>query len=253
MTLPLLSYSVYSRQPPAAVQVAAAARNPRARANHGTTTHAQRARHRRAQPRGHADQEQLFLLNKLIDSVCVKNNLCVFSKSNGNTMHSYSKLFLVPCKHSMDFRNEDSDLHFREKLLNRLKSLNFVEIDDVDGVTPGPWKINTDDLKNPAQTLERCVVRNEFGHLRMSGEYIGHCVLRDGDQDEVIKSGWGKQHDLAGHYHVAAKKVIPSNTTLLCAPRSDEDIEILWKIIQRSYNWVVGNEFEDSPEFVGSV
>ena len=72
------------------------------------------------------------------------------------------------------------------------------------------------------------------------GKYVGHTVLSPEDQAEVIKNNWGVIHDLAGHFHVAAKKRIPLNTTLLFSPQSMSDVDILWKIFQRSYAWVTG-------------
>jgi hypothetical protein len=41
-----------------------------------------------------------------------------------------------------------------------------------------------------------------------------------------------------GRYHPIAGNTIPETTLLFYAPKSEEEVDELWKIIKKSYEWV---------------
>lgn len=123
---------------------------------------------------------------------------------------------------------------------------------------------------------DRFVVRNEFGHARiqhfirfleMNGdrslsygssegngngngtEVGGHCVLPPAVFDICLARQWGWKHPFGGQYHPITGTIIPANTLLFPAPRNEEEVEIVWKLIQTSYAWALdNNNQQDSPK-----
>lgn len=112
---------------------------------------------------------------------------------------------------------------------------------------------------------DRFVVRNEFGHARLQQflEYIdafcddaesdnrinhraievgGHCVLPPDIFEECLDKGWGCKHPFAGRYHPIAGTVVPDTTLLYFTPRNQEEMEALWKVLLKSYEWAMAGE-----------
>lgn len=121
----------------------------------------------------------------------------------------------------------------------------------------------------PASTpTARFVIRNEFGHVRIQpmiemlealqerGREVsstssstvptnpdvirigGHIVLPPADFASCIAAGLGEQHPFAGRYHPIAGNTIPETTLLFYGPRSEEELEAIWAMVRKSYEWV---------------
>lgn len=119
----------------------------------------------------------------------------------------------------------------------------------------------------PSSPLPRFVIRNEFGHVRIQPmiemleamqergrdsnsistpittkpEIIrigGHIVLPPADFAACIAAGLGEQHPFAGRYHPIAGNTIPETTLLFYGPRSEEELEAIWAVVRKSYEWV---------------
>jgi hypothetical protein len=112
----------------------------------------------------------------------------------------------------------------------------------------------------------RFVVRNEFGHVRVQvmiemlealqerGQSTaqvtpivtnpdvirigGHIVLPHADFAACIAAGLGEQHPFAGRYHPIAGNTIPETTLLFYGPRTEEELEVIWSLVRKSYEWV---------------
>lgn len=112
---------------------------------------------------------------------------------------------------------------------------------------------------------DRFVVRNEFGHARLQQflEYIdafcddadsdsrinhrvievgGHCVLPPDIFEECLDKGWGCKHPFAGRYHPIAGTLVPDTTLLYYTPRDEHELEALWKVLLKSYEWAKASE-----------
>lgn len=112
---------------------------------------------------------------------------------------------------------------------------------------------------------DRFVVRNEFGHARLhqllelidahcegnddadslnprAVEVGGHCVLPPDIFDECVDKGWGSKHPFAGRYHPITGTVVPDTTLLYHSPRDDYELEAIWKVILKSYEWAKSSE-----------
>lgn len=119
---------------------------------------------------------------------------------------------------------------------------------------------------NASAPSSRFVVRNEFGHVRIqplfetleamqergrspavgpngaaNAESLrvgGHIVLPPADFDACITAGLGEQHPFAGRYHPITGNVIPETTLLFYGPRSEAELEAIWSLVRKSYEWV---------------
>ncbi len=145
---------------------------------------------------------------------------------------------------------------------------------------PGPWSLEVssrtrdtsfdDDgedclSRRDCPSPDRFVVRNEFGHARLQQllEYIdaycddaesdnrinhravevgGHCVLPPDIFEECLDKGWGCKHPFAGRYHPIAGTMVPDTTLLYFTPRDQQELEALWKVILKSYEWAKAGE-----------
>jgi len=126
-----------------------------------------------------------------------------------------------------------------------------------------------------SHTPPKCVIRNEFGHARIQ-QYIihpekvhthyhtlltaeqslltipeeelfetgGHVVLHLAVFKKCIARGWGMRHPLAGHFHPITGTEIPPTTMLFRAPRTESELEVIWKIVVKSYLWVLSQPAE---------
>jgi len=111
-----------------------------------------------------------------------------------------------------------------------------------------------------ASGSDRFVVRNEFGHARIQHfirylemhtdrsndgkdtmEVGGHCVLPPVIFDYCLSQHWGWKHPFGGQFHPITGTIIPANTLLFPAPRNEEELEIVWKLVQTSYVWALDN------------
>jgi hypothetical protein len=111
-----------------------------------------------------------------------------------------------------------------------------------------------------ALNQDRFVVRNEFGHARLQpllelidaqwddserdavlnpriADVGGHCVLPPDFFEECLDKGWGTKHPLAGRYHPITGTVVPSTTLVYFAPRDERELDLIWSIICKSYDW----------------
>lgn len=133
--------------------------------------------------------------------------------------------------------------------------------DDVDDADDVESVSSADESDHPSRlpTVDRFVVRNEFGHVRIQPlidalEHLqehgrtmrsldvfkvgGHCVLPPDIFQACLEAGKGEKHPFAGRFHPIAGNVIPETTLLFYGPRSEEELEDVWSIVLASYDWV---------------
>lgn len=128
-----------------------------------------------------------------------------------------------------------------------------------------PENEDDDDANDPVfaghLNRQKFVVRNEFGHVRIQNllegiestsygqatdprhhfDVGGHCVLPKDIFNLCIEKGWGQPHMLSGRFHPIAGTVIPETTLLFYAPRNEDELEIVWKILRASYEWALSD------------
>ena len=65
----------------------------------------------------------------------------------------------------------------------------------------------------------------------------GQCVLSPNDYEICLANKWGIPHPFAGYHHPVLGITIPLQTLLFRAPRSEEDLEVVWAIIRAAYRF----------------
>ena len=72
--------------------------------------------------------------------------------------------------------------------------------------------------------------REEICHVHPSDGGSMHVTLCPGDMEVVIKAGWGERHPLArGGWF---ERFVPEGFVLVYAPRSEEEVEVVMRIIE---------------------
>lgn len=78
------------------------------------------------------------------------------------------------------------------------------------------------------------MIENEFAHFHPIPDGSMHLGLPIKDSKYVIENGWGEMHPLVN------KGWLPPNFIMVYAPRTEQEIEVIKKIIYRSYEFASG-------------
>ncbi|MCJ1338246.1 hypothetical protein MMC09_003532 [Bachmanniomyces sp. S44760] len=97
---------------------------------------------------------------------------------------------------------------------------------------------------NQQITLPKTVPHTEIVHLHGT-EASMHMTLHPSDAALVISRGWGERHLLAGQGLFGRWLWVPRGFVLVYAPRSEEDVETLMKIVKAAGWWIGGRELHD--------
>ncbi|MDI1490544.1 MAG: hypothetical protein OHK93_001748 [Ramalina farinacea] len=83
-----------------------------------------------------------------------------------------------------------------------------------------------------------CENTGEIAHLHdIDGSM--HATLHPVDAALVIAAGWGQMHPIAGR-DIHGKRYLPAGFTMIYAPATEEEIEIVVRIVRASAWWVGG-------------
>jgi SnoaL-like domain/Family of unknown function (DUF5519) len=86
---------------------------------------------------------------------------------------------------------------------------------------------------------ESFLVGTEFGHVHPEHDGSLHLCLPEEVSREVLATGWGELHPLAGKF-VKGFDVPPENT-LVFGPRDEEELAIVWGLVQIAYEYACGD------------
>ena len=78
--------------------------------------------------------------------------------------------------------------------------------------------------QGPAEAFQK---GREFAHLHPHHDGSLHINLPEGEKDQVEHAGWGVRHP-------------QQNTILVFGPRDQAELEIVWRLVQRSYAYALG-------------
>lgn len=78
------------------------------------------------------------------------------------------------------------------------------------------------------------MVGHEFAHLHPPYDGSLHMMLPLDVAEEVVQKQWGEWHP------VALRGLIPRNAVMVYGPRSPEELEVVWRLLQRSYHFARG-------------
>ncbi|HWB72254.1 MAG TPA: hypothetical protein VG452_08545 [Egibacteraceae bacterium] len=85
------------------------------------------------------------------------------------------------------------------------------------------------------------MVGGEFAHFHPEPDCSLHLTLPPGAASEVLSGGWGEPH------YLAARGQIPGSHLMVYAPRDPVELEVVWKVLQVSYNFARGSWKPPSP------
>jgi phospholipase/carboxylesterase len=80
---------------------------------------------------------------------------------------------------------------------------------------------------------EAFISGREFAHLHALPDSSLHMVLPERLATEAVEAGWGEFHPLAG-------TAVPPTTLLVFAPRDPDEIDVVLRLLQRSYEFASG-------------
>lgn len=80
-------------------------------------------------------------------------------------------------------------------------------------------------------------IKNEIAHMHITAEGSSHVTLSLADAEEVMTKGWGERHKLSG-------KGLPWGYVLLYAPRNEEEITVLGRLLRAGVRFISAGEYE---------
>ncbi|KAI5923259.1 hypothetical protein F4810DRAFT_213426 [Camillea tinctor] len=92
-----------------------------------------------------------------------------------------------------------------------------------------------------ARRPARDTCRGEICHVHDSDRSL-HLSLHPDDAREVLAKGWGERHPLTGRAPVPFKIPVPREFTMVYAPRSLDELEVVCRIVEAAEYWVTGRE-----------
>lgn len=108
----------------------------------------------------------------------------------------------------------------------------------LDDVVTGPSGISFPDTRalhlRPTPTTltpERFLIGTEFAHLHGPTDGSLHLTLPYDVVAEVVRQGWGELHPIAR----AGQR--PATLLMLFGPRNNDELEILWPLVQQSHTF----------------
>lgn len=111
----------------------------------------------------------------------------------------------------------------------------------LEGVEPGRSLISAPssralhlDAKLARGPRDAYLVGTEFGHLHGDGSGSLHLALPEPRNAEAISKGWAEVHP------AARMGIAPPTLVMLYGPRTDEELSIVWKLVEESYAYARG-------------
>ena len=79
------------------------------------------------------------------------------------------------------------------------------------------------------------MIGREFAHIHPLPDGSLHAALPPETAEEAVKKGWAEQHPVARMGH------IPENVVMIYAPRDEEELEIVLRLVEESRRYAGGN------------
>jgi Luciferase len=121
----------------------------------------------------------------------------------------------------------------QEELLRRVRTLPEAEVGWSAISVPHArgFHLKPHAAKGPPEAFQR---GSEFGHLHPEHDGSLHLSLPPALYDGVLQAGWGEPHPISG-------------TMLVFGPRDEVELEVVWRLVQASYNWATATEDDLTP------
>jgi hypothetical protein len=135
--------------------------------------------------------------------------------------------------------NDNAPAEIQEKLFERARSLSGVRIGPSRVSVPGARAFFMEDTSR-AQP-DAFMIGSEFAHLHPSYDGSLHLVLPAEAANKVIEKGWGEIHPMA---RGGGRSAVP---LMVFGPRNDEELEVVWLILQASFEFAGGLDQPPEP------
>jgi Family of unknown function (DUF5519) len=87
----------------------------------------------------------------------------------------------------------------------------------------------------PAGPREGFMIGREFAHIHPMPDGSLHAALPPEVAGEAVEKGWAEQHP------VARMGYIPENVVMIYAPRNEQELEIVVRLLEESRRYATGN------------
>jgi hypothetical protein len=91
--------------------------------------------------------------------------------------------------------------------------------------------IDQDKIKGPEDAL---IIEREFAHIHPRPDSSWHLQLPYELAVLTVSAGWGRPHT------VVWLGDAPANSTMLYSPRNEQEMEVIWSLVEESYRYVTG-------------
>ncbi|MGW0466474.1 luciferase domain-containing protein [Streptomyces sp. NPDC003027] len=129
--------------------------------------------------------------------------------------------------------DQNAPVEFHRELWRRMRAL--------EGVTPGRSHVSlpqslalhlgTEYASGPDSAY---FAGTEFAHLHSANDGSLHVMLPPADAAEAIAKGWAEPHPMV------APGFLPPTAVMLYGPRDDDELAVVWRLIERSYAFARG-------------
>jgi Family of unknown function (DUF5519) len=126
-----------------------------------------------------------------------------------------------PMPHAQQSQNAPPEL--QEALVERIGALDGITIGKSLVSVPGSrvFHLNETLARGPAEAFQR---GTEFAHIHPAHDGSLHVTLPPDVRQAVLKAGWGEPHPVSG-------------TLMIYGPRTEAELEIVWRIVKLSYDY----------------
>lgn len=129
---------------------------------------------------------------------------------------------------------QPADSALRDRLAQRLFALPDVEERPTRISVPGARALwLRDDV--PAGPAEAFMIEREFAHLHPGSDQSLHAALPPEVARAAIDAGWAELHP------VARRGLIPPTTVMLYAPRTEDELDVVFQLVLASYRFAGGS------------
>ncbi|MEA2398951.1 MAG: hypothetical protein QOK25_2507 [Thermoleophilaceae bacterium] len=116
----------------------------------------------------------------------------------------------------------------QEELARRVFALPGVE-EEPSGISVPGARALVLAADQPAGPPEAFLIGREFAHLHPTPDHSAHAMLPLDVANEAIEAGWAEPHP------VARMGLIPPNAVMLYAPRDDDELDVVERLIRASH------------------
>lgn len=129
--------------------------------------------------------------------------------------------------------DQNAPIHLQEALFERARTLPGVRVGPSGISVPGARAFILDEGL-AAGPPEAFMVGREFAHLHPPYDGSLHLMLPEAIARVVAAKGWGELHP------VARRGWLPPTAMMVYGPRDDDELEVVWTILQASYTFARG-------------